>query len=108
MDIKITSGELNNWDHDEECNEIPTSYLLEFKFHDEDFVAGFTTKDLKAAQNGETLYSCYAETESDLLDSFESKLEDEEVATEVLSYCKNIWEDYATNEGIYNYLGEKL
>ena len=108
MDIKITSGELNNWKHDGGCYEIPTTYLLGFKFHDEDFMAYFTTANLKAAQDGEPLDSSCAETYSDLLYSFMVKLEDEDVTKEVLSYCKKIWKECLTNVGVYNYLGEKL
>lgn len=108
MNIKITSGELNNWGHDGESNEFPTSYLLEVKFHDDRFVAAFTTKDLKATQNGETLNSFYIESESDLLESFESKLEDEDVTKDILAYCEKIWKDYYGNNGVYNYLGEKI
>ena len=68
----------------------------------------FTTTILKAAQDGEPLDSSCAETYSDLLDSFMVKLEDEDVTKEVLSYCKKIWKECLTNDGVYNYLGEKL
>jgi hypothetical protein len=108
MDIKITDGIVINWEHDEAFNEIPSTYTLKFKFHDEYFKAVFTTTELKAAQDGEPLYYGYAETYSDFLDSFNSKLEDEDVAKEVLEYCKKIWEKAISNVGVYNFIGEKI
>ena len=109
MDIKITDGIVITWEHDEAFHEIPSTYTLEFKFHDEDFKAVFTTTILKAAQDGEPLYYIYAEADtSDFLDAFNSKLEDKDVAKEVLEYCKKIWKKDSSNVGVYNFIGEKL
>lgn len=104
--IKITSGELAICDWGDINNCIPIMYVLCFIFNNESFIVGFNVRYLKDAKNGETLYCCYSESDSDIMDSFESNITD--IKFEILTYCENIWKQYENHNNIYNYLGEKL
>src|SRR5574344_260284 len=106
--IEITKGELYNWDCDNESNVFPEVYMIWFKFHNEEIMSAFSTKGLKKYKENEYLTDCYAETKSDLLSSFEDKLEDDEVANYICQYCEEIWKKDNDNVGIYNYLGSKI
>ena len=109
MKIKIISGSLYNWCFDNEISEvIPDAYKLTISFHDEIFTAYFSVKDLLNYKKDETLYSCFTSTESDLLDSFENKIEnDEDTSKEIFNYCDYIWKNDSDFNKYYNFLGER-
>jgi hypothetical protein len=103
--LEIIDGYLYDWETKNE-SPIPNKYALFFSFHGEEVKAAFSTKELRVFKEGGYLECSFAETESDLLDSFEAKLEEDEVAEEICKYCETLWKD-TFNEASkkYNYLG---
>lgn len=107
--LVIVNIELNNFKLDNIGEEVPVSYTVVFKFHGEEILAIFTVEKInKFLSCNEYLDSSYCETKSDLLDSFECKLEDQNVADTICSECQKYWRDYNGNIGRYNYLGNKI
>ena len=106
--LEIINGDLNDYKLNEKGIIIPDSYTLVFKFYGEEIQAIFTVKSLSAFIDGEYLECDYAETTSDLLSSFEDKLEEKEVGKEICNYCRNLWKDFSSDSDIYDYLGGKI
>lgn len=82
---------------------IPDMYILWFKYHDTEFKATFHVTNLLHTY----LFSPTSlETTGDLMASFEEQLEDKFVINSILSYIKDLWNNYVLDNNKYNYLGQ--
>lgn len=87
--ITLLYGELNNWEYDENDVQYPIMYYLVFKFYGHEYEAYFPHKRLQDGDSEPALLTGHSE----LLYSFDRKLEDGDFLEEIKQACADIWAD---------------
>ena len=103
--LECTYVELFSWDYDKDGLRYPTSYELVFKFYGTTVTAHIEASELREDAEG---VFCFAETDGELLTSFEEVFEDNDYFKDkVKEVCKKCWEDELdTND--YDYQGYEV
>ena len=92
--VLLVCGDLNNRgykevDDSEEYDSIPYAkcFELTFKFYDCDFTAYFSQSNIEK----DCFEPISLEGSGDLFDSFNQKMEDEEIKDDIKTACETIW-----------------